>query len=64
MRISFKHAVLHEAGMGGKIVQDILKAFTRRCVRDVSNLANSKSDLGRSNGRCPGCDYITPAEAL
>ena len=54
----------YKAGIGWEDSPDIMKAFTRRCVRDVSNLANSKSDLGRSNGRCPGCDYLTPAETL
>ena len=54
----------YEAGIGWESSPDIMKAFTQRCVRDVSNLANSKSDLGRSNGRCPGCDYITPEETL
>ena len=32
----------HEAGFGWEmIVQDIMKAFIQRCVRDASNLANS-----------------------
>ena len=48
-----------QRAMGGnKNSPDIIKAFTRRCVLDASNLANSKSDLERSNGRCPGCDNI------
>ena len=48
-----------QGGWAGKEAV-IMKAFTRRSVWDPSNLANSHyCCLELSNGRCPGCDYIT-----
>lgn len=42
-----------------KIVQDILKAFTRRFVLDVLKSRKFLNPvMSIANGRCPGRDYI------
>ena len=55
---------LYKAGIGwGDLVQDILRRLLDAVFETLWNLANSIIIvLNIDDGRCPGCDYITPAE--
>lgn len=50
--------------LGGNCSLDILGVCSTLCLRRVESCKFKKSSLKRGNGRCSGCDNITPEEAF